>query len=529
MSAIAEPAAQARPRVGVEARGISKRYRGARALENVSVAIAPGEIHALVGENGAGKSTLGKIIAGAVAPDDGEIVINGDSVSLRSPRDAIQRGIAIIDQELATVPAMSVLDNVFLGSEQTRGLLLDADAQRRRLRELAERIGFTTDPRTRAGSLRVADQQKIEILRALVRDARLIIMDEPTAALSRVEADRLISIARELRDDGVTVVFVSHTLEDVLALSDTITVLKDGRHVKTTPAAQETVESLVTSMLGRSVDLVFPDQRVLGPSAPVRLKVGGLTRAPAFADVSFEIREGEIVGLAGLVGSGRSEIARAVFGADPAHGEVALDGRDMGSRSPAKAIAAGIAMLPESRKEQGLAMHRSVSENVTMVHLDQVCRNGILRRRQERELVGEMLRKVDARASSSAMSVSALSGGNQQKVALAKWLVRPPKLLIADEPTRGVDVGAKLAIYRLICDLAADGVAVLLISSELEEVMGLAHRVLVVRNGRIVAEHAGDEANEEAIMRSAFGGTPPSVTQGGDPTGPSDAAPEAGR
>jgi ABC-type sugar transport system ATPase subunit len=515
MSAVTEPVSAGRVGgLAVDVRGISKRYRGARALEDVSLTIADGEIHALVGENGAGKSTLGKIIAGAVGPDDGEILINGEAVRHSSPRSAIQMGIALIDQELATVPGMSVLDNVFLGSERSRGLMLDTDAQRKRMRELAERIGFTADPRVKAGTLRVADQQKIEILRALVREARLIIMDEPTAALSRVEADRLLRIARELRADGVTVIFVSHTLEDVLALSDTISVLKDGRHVKTGPAAKETVESLVTSMLGRSVDLVFPDQGEIQSAVPVRLSVRGLTRAPAFADVDFDIRQGEIVGLAGLVGSGRTEIARAVFGADPSAGQVSLDGHDMGSRSPHRSIGAGIAMLPESRKEQGLAMHRSVAENVTMVHLDAVCRRGMLRRRKERTLVGEMLQKVDARASSSTMPVSALSGGNQQKVALAKWLVRPPKVLIADEPTRGVDVGAKLAIYRLVCDLAAGGVAVLLISSELEEVMGLAHRVLVVRNGRIVAEHAGEGANEEAIMRSAFGGTPPPVDTG---------------
>ncbi len=494
--------------LGVDVVGIHKHYRGARALDDVSVTIAPGEIHALVGENGAGKSTLGKIIAGAVLPDAGEIVINGRPVRHRNPRDAIQMGIALIDQELATVPGMSVLDNVFLGSERVRRGLLDTGAQRARLRELAGRIGFDADARTKAGTLRVADQQKIEILRALVREARLIIMDEPTAALNRVEADRLLQIARDLRADGVTVVFVSHTLEDVLALSDSITVLKDGRHVKSAPAAGETVESLVTSMLGRSLDLVFPDPVPVAADAPVRLRVTGLSRPPAVNDVSFEIRAGEIVGLAGLMGSGRSEIARAVFGADAASGDVELDGRPLGSRTPQKAIASGIAMLPESRKEQGLAMHRSVAENVTMVHLDEICRSGVLRRGEERTLVAEMLRKVDARAASTTLSVSALSGGNQQKVAIAKWLVRPPKLLIADEPTRGVDVGAKLAIYDLIRALAADGVAVLLISSEMEEVLGLAHRVLVVRNGRLVAEHVGDEANEEAIMRSAFGGRP---------------------
>jgi ABC-type sugar transport system ATPase subunit len=504
----------------IAVRSIHKRYAGAIALEDVSVTIERGSIHALVGENGAGKSTLGKIIAGAVSPDDGTIHVEGEEVRYRSPREAIRAGIALIDQELATVREMSVLDNVFLGAERVSGGLLDRGTQTDAFRELSARVGFEGDPRSIAGTLRTADQQQIEIMRALVRGARLIVMDEPTAALSRVEADRLLQVARDLRDDeGVTIIFVSHFLEDVLSLADNISVLKDGRHVKTTAAAAETTETLITAMLGRSLDYVFPEPAAPPAEAPTVLKVRGLTRAPAFADVSFDIRAGEIVGLAGLVGSGRTEIARGIFGADPASGTVEVDGRTLRSGSPRQSIRAGVALLPESRKDQGLAMHRSVAENVSMVHLDQVCgRGGVLQTRRERRLVDDMLGRVRAKVATPSMDVSGLSGGNQQKVALAKWLVRAPKLLIADEPTRGVDVGAKQTIYEILKELAQSGMAVLLISSEIEEVLGLAHRVLVVRTGRIVAEFEGDAMEEEAIMRAAFGDTPGgNANNGGSP------------
>jgi simple sugar transport system ATP-binding protein/ribose transport system ATP-binding protein len=494
--------------LSVDVRGVSKRYQGILALDDVSLTIKAGEIHALVGENGAGKSTLGKIIAGAVAPDHGEIALNGEVVHHRSPRDAIRAGIALIDQELATVHAMSVLDNVFLGAERLRVGVVDRAAQRARFRELAAQVDLRVDPSVNAETLRVAEQQKLEVMRALARNARLIVMDEPTAALSRLEADRLLQVARDLRSAGVTVIFISHVLEDVLALSETVTVLKDGRLVRTSPSRDETVESLVTAMLGRSMALVFPKRTAPAPDAPVLLRVRGLSRAPDFVDVSFDIRAGEIVGIAGLVGSGRTEIARAIFGADPAAGTVELDGKPVRTRSPGGSVKRGIALVPESRKEQGLAMHRSVRENITMVHLRDVWRGGILRTRLEKRVVQRMLQTLDVRAASTSMVVAALSGGNQQKVAFAKWLVREPRLLIADEPTRGVDVGAKRAIYQLVRDLAAQGVGVLLISSELEEVIGLAHRVLVIRAGRIVAELAGDQVDEEAIMRSAFAGEP---------------------
>jgi rhamnose transport system ATP-binding protein len=486
-------------------RGIRKRYGAAVALDDVSLEFAPGEIHALVGENGAGKSTLGKIVAGAVAPDAGEILVDGEPVSYRAPRDAIRHGIGLIEQEFALAPDLSVLDNVFLGVEIASRGLLDRAQQRERFAQLAERIGFKGRSSAPVRTLRTADQQKVEILRQLVRDTRLIVMDEPTAALTRDEADRLLQITRELRDDGVTVIYVSHILGDVLALCDTVTVLKDGRRVRTAPATEETTDSLVTAMLGRSLDVAFPTPSPPPADAPVVLSVRGLSRPPAFHDISFDVRAGEIVGLAGLVGSGRTEIARAIFGADPADGTVAIDGRPVRSRSPRTSIRRGLALLPESRKDQGLVMVRPLTENVTMAHVGAVSRRGVLAKRREQRVVGDALKSVDARAASTSLAVSSLSGGNQQKAALAKWLVRTPRLLLADEPTRGIDVGAKRGIYDLLHDLAADGLGVLLISSELGEVLGLAHRVIALRAGRIVGEYAGDEADEETIMRAVFG------------------------
>ena len=493
--------------LGIEACDIAKRYGGAQALDHVSVTIAPGEIHALVGENGAGKSTLGKIVAGAVVADHGALRVNGRAVAFRSPRDAIREGIALIHQELALVPALSVIDNVFLGVELGGRGVVDRAAQLKRFEALAARIDFTQPPSARVETLRVAEQQKVEILRALVRNARLIVMDEPTAALTRIEADRLLQMTRDLRRDGVTVIYVSHVLADVLALADTVTVLKDGRHVKTVPAATETIDGLVTAMLGRSMALVFPPRHAPPATAPVALSVRGLSRPPAFADISFDIRAGEIVGLAGLVGSGRTEIARAIFGADPADGAVMVDGETLRGHDPGTGIRHGLAMLPESRKDQGLVMVRPVRDNASLAHIDQVCRFGVIDAAGERQRVAEVLASVDARAPNLAMAVSGLSGGNQQKVAIAKWLVKTPKVLLADEPTRGIDVGAKRAIYELLQGLAGQGLGVLLISSEIEEVLGLAHRILVIRNGRVVAELPAEEADEAAVMRAAFGET----------------------
>ena len=491
--------------VHVELRGVAKRFGGVQALADVDLAIERGSIHGLVGENGAGKSTLGKIVAGVHRLDAGELWVDGRRVDYRSPRDALRDGVTIIAQEPTLVPHRSVLENVFLGIESGRAGVVDEGVLRRRYSELVEQAQLVLPPGRLARTLRVADQQKVEVLRTMARDARLVVMDEPTSALTADEAERLFEVVRRLRERGTTIIYVSHFLEEVLALVDTVTVLRDGRLVRTAPAAGETPERLVAAMLGRSIELTFPDRLFPPADAPVRLSVRNLARPPHVEGVSLEVRAGEIVGLAGLIGSGRSEVARAIFGADHRDaGEIEVDGEPVRIRSPRQALRSGVVMLPEDRKAQGLHMLRSIVDNVTLPHLDAVSRSGVVAARQERAGVVELIRRIDVRAKGPSAKVSTLSGGNQQKVLFAKWLFRRPRVFIADEPTRGVDVGAKRAIYELIHSLAAEGMAVLLISSEHEEVLGLAHRVLVMRGGRIVAELDREAMSEGAVLQAAF-------------------------
>ena len=489
----------------VELVDVGKRFSGVQALQGITLAIERGTVHGLVGENGAGKSTLGRIIAGAHAPDAGTMTVDGKEVRYHAPRDALADGVTMIAQELTLVPQRSVVENVFLGNEASRFGVVVGQPMRERYDELCERAGFDLPADDPVGTLRIADQQKVEILRALARDARLVVMDEPTAALTSDESERLLEIVRGLRTAGTTIVFVSHFLPEVLSIADTVTVLRDGRLIHTKPAESETPASVVTAMLGRPMEMTFPDKVYPPADAQTVLTVRNLTRRPTFEDISFEVRAGEIVGLAGLIGSGRTEVARAIFGADRFEsGEVGLGGKVLKVRSPRGAIRAGIAMLPESRKDQGLHMRSSIIQNVSLAHLDEVSRTSLILPRKERRRVEELAKRVDVRASRLGAWVSTLSGGNQQKVLFAKWLFQAPRALLADEPTRGVDVGAKRAIYELIQTLAADGLAVLLISSELEEVLGLAHRIIVIRSGRLVAEFDGRTATENEVLHAAF-------------------------
>jgi simple sugar transport system ATP-binding protein/ribose transport system ATP-binding protein len=489
----------------IELVGIGKRFGGVQALTDVSVTFERGQIHALVGENGAGKSTLGKIIAGVHRPDVGEMYVDGRHVDYRSPRDALNDGLTIIAQEPTLVPHRSVIDNVFLGIEPRRHGLINRRAMTRQYEDLVARAQLELPPNAYPRSLRVADQQKAEILRALARDVRLVVMDEPTSALTTDEVERLFEIARALRENGTTIIYVSHFLDEVLGLAETITVLRDGRHVRTAPASAETPQTLVQAMLGRSLELVFPAKSDLPADAPVVLSVRGLERGAAVRDVSFDVRAGEIVGLAGLIGSGRSEVARGIFGADRLDaGLIELDGKGVRIRSPRQAVRRRIAMLPEDRKTHGLLMLRSIVENITLPHLDQLTTAFTINRRKERRRARDLIERVDVRSKTGAARVSTLSGGNQQKVLFAKWLFRQPRVFIADEPTRGVDVGAKHAIYELIHSLAEDGMAIVLISSEHEELLGLAHRVLVMRAGKIVAEFDRHSMTEDAVLHAAF-------------------------
>jgi simple sugar transport system ATP-binding protein/ribose transport system ATP-binding protein len=489
----------------VDLRGITKHFGGVQALNDVTLTISEGTIHGLVGENGAGKSTLGKVIAGVISPDQGELNVHGRSVQYRSPRQALEDGITIIAQELALVPERSVIENIFLGAENRQFGVVDRRALRERYARLNEETHFELRPGAIVGSLRLADRQKVEILRALVRGARMIVMDEPTAALGRDEAERLFETIRGLRARGATIVYVSHFLREVLDLVDTVTVLRDGRLVRTATSADETPERLVTAMIGRAVDLTFPAKAFPAADAPVALAVSNLSCAAGVTDVSFAVRSGEIVGLAGLVGSGRSELARAIVGADRCDsGTVHVGGAPIKARSPRDAIARGLVMVPEDRKGQGLLMLRSVLENITLPYLSEISAAGVITAREERRRARALIAKLDVRARSTATPVNALSGGNQQKVLFARWLFSGPRVLIADEPTRGVDVGAKRAIYELLSVLAAAGTAVLLISSEVEEIIGLSHRILVMRGGRLVTELDGRTASEDEVMHAAF-------------------------
>jgi simple sugar transport system ATP-binding protein/ribose transport system ATP-binding protein len=500
-----EPALQG---AHVELKDVSKSFGGTHALEGVSLTIARGSIHALVGENGAGKSTLGKIIAGAHSADGGELLLDGEPVKFHSPRDAIARGVILIAQELAIVPSLTVAQNVFLGVEPRAAGFQDRRALRRKYAELAASVGFALDGDVKAGALRTADQQKVEIMRALSRNAQLIVMDEPTAALSRPDTDALHGVIRQLAGNGTTVVLVSHFLNEVLELADEVTILRDGRLVRTAPAAGQTEESLMAAMLGRSLDATFPAKRLPAPDAKAVLSVRELS-APGVNDVSFDLHAGEILGLAGLVGAGRTEVARAIYRANRVHsGSVSVvrgDGTVAVTGTPRAAMRAGVLMIPESRKEQGLLLGRPVRENVSLSTLAQVSRAGLVQPGPERRRVRDVLIRVDARGGGQSAPASALSGGNQQKLLFARSLLRDPTVLIADEPTRGVDVGAKRAIYELLTSLTDDGMGVLLISSDVEEILGLAHRVLVMRGGKITAELTGDGITEAAILGAAFG------------------------
>lgn len=486
---------------------VSKSFGGVAALSNVSLTIKPGQVHSLVGENGAGKSTLGKIISGLETADSGEVRLGGNKVNFKSPREAMAHGIVTIAQELAIVPGLTVAENVLLGEEPRRFGFIRRKKLRKDFTELAKRVGFEFSPNTVAGSLSVAEQQKIEILRALSRNASIIIMDEPTAALSRQESQVLHKVIRNLSAAGTTVILVSHFLSEVLELSDTITVLRDGILVKTSPASECTQESLIELMLGRSLGAIYPEKVLPHHTAPSVLFVNNLCAA-GVNNAWLSVRAGEILGIAGLVGSGRSELARAIFRDAKIHsGSIEINGVQITGRSPLSALQRGISMLPESRKDLGLLVERSIQENITLSSVNKWSRFGVINPRRERFVVNRILEKVVVKSSGMKQKVSHLSGGNQQKVLLARTILSNPRVLIVDEPTRGVDVGSKRAIYDLLVALAQDGLGIIAISSDLEEVLGISHRVLVIKGGRIVTELTGRAMTEQAVLEAAFTGT----------------------
>ncbi len=488
--------------------GIVKTFPGVRALDGVSFDVRPGEVHALVGENGAGKSTLMKVLAGAYRADAGTIEVDGAVAVVDGPRAAEALGIGMIYQEFNLVPDLRVVDNIVLGHEPVRGALLDSKAALARAAAVVAELGIELPLELPARRLSVAQQQMTEIAKALVRNARLIVMDEPTAALTEREIDALFALIGKLKAQGVAFVYISHRLEELPRISDRITVIRDGKTIETRATRDLPQDELIRLMVGRPVDAHFPDLPAVRPDAPVVLRVSGLFSAGSVEvnGVSFEVRAGEIVGLAGLVGAGRTDIVRAIAGADvPAAGEIDVAGRRVTVRSPHDAIEAGIALITEDRKGQGLVLGMSVRENTTLAHLDRFAPRGFVDRTAEEGATNEEIAELRIRTPNSEQIVRNLSGGNQQKVVLAKWLIGDAKVYLFDEPTRGIDVGAKAEIYALMLALLERGVGIVMVSSELPEVLGMSHRVLVVREGRVRAEFARGEATPDKVIAVATG------------------------
>ena len=496
----------ARDASGLSTRGLTKSFGGPPVVKDMEFDLRPGEVHAVVGENGAGKSTFLKLIAGVHQPDAGQIAIDGMPVQISNPTVARSLGISLIFQEPTLFPDLSVAENIFMGNHPVRRPLPFIGWQRMRAQaaELLQSIGARIDPAQPVGDLSVAEQQLVEIATALSHRARFVLMDEPTASLTPREVERLFGIIRDLTARGTAVVFVNHRLEEVFAIADRITIMRDGVKVGTWDAREISRDEVVRRMVGREL----ADAPVRTPAQPgeVALEIEGLTSPGVFRDVSLSVHRGEIVALAGLVGAGRTEVARAVFGIDPfERGTIRLFGRPVRFRSPREALRQGLAYLPEDRQHQGLILPMPVAHNISLTILDQLSRAGWLDRCREREIAQEQVRRLRVKANSVTQAAKSLSGGNQQKVLVGKFLVTRPQVLILDEPTRGVDVGAKAEIHRLIGELAAQGMAVLMISSDLPEVLALADRVVVMRDGRVAGELSRSEMSEEAIMRLAVG------------------------
>jgi len=505
-----------------ELRDVSKRFVATQALDQVSFELDAGEIHALVGENGAGKSTLVKILAGLYPPDSGTVLIDGEPVDIHGPAQARSLGIAVVHQEPRLFPDLTVAENVFIGHAPSGRLgTIDWRGMQRAARAIFDQLDVQLDGDAPVRGLSMADQQLIEIAKALSLEARVLILDEPTASLSAHEVDRLFAIVRRLRDRGAAVLFVSHRLDEVFGLCDRATVLRDGRHVVTTPTQELSTADLIRHMVGRAVSL-FP--KVETPIGDVLLEVVGLSRAGAFSDVGFDVHAGEIVGLAGLVGAGRSEVARVLFGIDQrTAGEIRLGGSAVSFTGPSAALRAGIAYVPEDRHQEGLVLDFSITQNVTLPILPRLFPRFLIRASTERRVARAQTERFSVRMTVVDQLVGALSGGNQQKVVLAKWLASRPRVLILDEPTRGIDIGAKVEVHRIISELAASGLGIILISSDLPEVLAMADRILVLHEGRITAEIPRDRATEERVMIAATG------SMAGDDDAHPDSAPATNR
>jgi inositol transport system ATP-binding protein len=488
--------------------GVSKRFPGVRALENVHLEVGPSEIHALLGENGAGKSTLLKILSGAHGADAGEIELFGASAAFATPHDAQRAGIVTIYQEFTLAPDMTIAENVFIGREPGSGLFVSWRRMAAETKAIAERIGLKRDPMTQVRDLSVAEQQLVEIARALSMQSRLIVMDEPTAALSEAEVANLVRIVRALKAEGLSIIFVTHRLEEVFRLCDRYTVLRDGHYVASGRVADTNVDAIIRMMVGRDVGALY-GERPIPEHGKVALEVEGLTRrrnardpnAIELVDVSLRAHHGEILGLAGLVGAGRTETARAIFAADPFdHGIIRVDGKEVRFSGPRDAMRHGIGLVPEDRKKQALFLSLAIRTNITIAAQEEVSRGWFIDEKREDALIDEFRKLLSIRMASPDQAAGQLSGGNQQKIVLARWLALRPKILIVDEPTRGIDIGSKVEVHNLLIDMAKQGIAVIVISSELPEILAVSDRIVTMREGRVTGEIARTKATQEILM-----------------------------
>ena len=486
----------------LELRNITKDYPGVRALDNVSLSVHPGEVHALIGENGAGKSTLIKALTGAIQPTSGSIVMDEQEYSHLNPIQALQLGICAVYQEFNLVPYLSVAENIFYGREIQKGLLFDFKAQCEETSRVLDQLGVQIDPRGRVKDLSVAYQQVIEIAKAVSRDVRVLVLDEPTAPLTRHEIDALFTIVNNLRAAGVAIIYISHRLEEVFQISDRVTVLRDGKYIATLDPKNTNRQELITLMVGRELSATYPKRQNESTSAVV-LDAKNISTTYVH-NLNFSLKKGEILGFAGLVGAGRTEMARAIFGADPLlSGRVILNGKPVRIKSPEDAIANGIGLIPEDRKQHGLLLQLTVGKNVSLSDLKNLSMYGYINRRQETEKINSLVDNLRIKTPSVEQQVKNLSGGNQQKVVLAKWLATQCDVLIFDEPTRGIDVGAKAEIYKLFVNLADSGKSIIMITSEMPELLGMSDRIVVMLEGTIVGELSRQEASQEKILDMA--------------------------
>ncbi len=490
-------------KVLLEMKGIGKTFPGVKALEGVNLTIREGQVHALLGENGAGKSTLIKILSGAYTKDEGEIFFEGKPAEIRGPHDAQALGISTIYQEFNLARDLTVAENIFLGHLPRKGMTVDWATVKARSKEILDSLGVTFSVDTPTSTLSVAEQQLVEIAKSLNRKTRILIMDEPSAVLGEKDLEKLFQVVHSLQAQGIGIIYISHRLKEIFEIADEVTILKDGRYVATRSVSEVGMDDLVKMMIGRDLKDVYP-KRTLTPS-DVLLEVNSISQTKLLRDISFQLHAGEIVGFAGIVGSGRTELARAIFGADPCSGQMRISGLAYKPHSPAEAIGHGVALVTEDRKAQGLFLKLNVLANTTISGLKQLCRMGVIQRVKELALVKKMIKDLSIKTPGHNFLVVNMSGGNQQKVVLARWLSIGTRIFILDEPTRGIDVGSKSEIYQIMDGLTKQGVGIIMISSELPEVLGMSDRIMVMRQGRIVKELSRAEASEEAIMKYAVG------------------------